>query len=118
MAWKSFPNNKALVCALLHASSGLGTVFANLFSTFIINPYDVLTTPNHIGTFRYFDVNISSNVPDFFTYLALGEFIIMIIALVLIKDEPAEKDRLNHKQTMRERTVEYGGLMRLALKST
>ena len=87
LGWKAYPERKGLVCSLIYASNGFGTIVNNISSTYLINPNnDLPVKETKYEMHAYFGKSVVSNVPKFFQVFALAEFILLILAMMLITD--------------------------------
>lgn len=87
VAWKCYPESKGLVTSVIFAANGLGSIIAAILSTMLVNPDGL--NPSiivHTGTtnYKYFDREVTSNVPFFLRVFAYAEIIILVFALYYI----------------------------------
>ena len=95
VGWKSFPERKGLVSSLIMFANGMGPIFANTFTTFIVNPNNLSPTIEvDIGstTYIFYDEEVAFSVPQMFRYLVLCEAIIIFLAIPFIYVPPEEDE--------------------------
>eukprot|EP00347_Sterkiella_histriomuscorum_P002006 403369835 len=119
VGWKCFPNNKGMVSSLIFLSNGVGTIIGNIISSRFINPYNkpALKDPSIDSMYKYFEDDVSINIPSNFQNFATIELILTIIAmsLIWIPDlESIEKQRT----IVNDRKKQYKDSFKIAVKSS